>query len=130
MVISNNVALQYDVDGKVTNYKDLQYAPNTTTTFLQDYISFYYNTNEGNLMDKTYMKLREVTLTYSLPSKILGNGFIRTASVSLVGRNLLYFVKDSKNKDVDVDQYAGGQTGSGLQTPTTRRFGININLVF
>jgi TonB-linked SusC/RagA family outer membrane protein len=130
-MISNGVSPQFDpVTGAVLNYKDLQFADNTTKTYLQDYISRYYNTNEGNLMDKWYMKLREVTLTYNIPPKVLGNGFIRNANVSLVGRNLLYFVKDKKNKDVDIDQYAGSQSGSGLQTPTTRRFGININLVF
>lgn len=131
VIISNGVNPQFDaVTGTVLNYKVLQFADNNVKTYLQDYISRYYNTNEGNLMDKWYMKLREVTLTYALPSKLLGNSFIRSANISMVGRNLLYFVKDKRNKDVDIDQYAGGQTGSSLQTPTTRRFGFNINLVF
>lgn len=127
VVVSNGATINYDVDGKVTNYKELEYAPNTTKTFLQDYISFYYNTNEANLIEKTFGKLREVTIGYSLPAAILGNGFIRQASITLVGRNLLYF---SKYKDVDIDQYAGNQSGSGLQTPTTKRFGVNLNLTF
>lgn len=127
VVISNGAAIQYDVDGKVTNYKDLQYAPNTTKTFLQDYISFYYNTNEGNLISKTFAKLREVVIGYTLPQTVLGKSFIRQASVSLVGRNLLYF---SKYKDVDIDQYPGANSSSSLQTPTTKRYGVNINLTF
>jgi hypothetical protein len=79
-----------------------------------------------------------------VPQKFLGsNGVIRSASISLVGRNLLYFFPD-KFKDVDVDQYsqatysvqANGQYTSspsyltGLQTPTTRSYGFNINLTF
>jgi hypothetical protein len=127
VVVSNNVAIQYDVDGKVTNYKDLQYAPNTTKTFLQDYISFYYNTNEGNLISKTFAKLREVVIGYTLPQNLLGKTFIRQASVSLVGRNLLYF---SKYKDVDIDQYPGASSSSSLQTPTTKRYGVNLNITF
>jgi len=31
---------------------------------------------------------------------------------------------------VDIDQYAGGQTSSNLQTPTTRRYGFNLNFTF
>lgn len=128
VVISNGTAIQYDNFGNVTNYKDMQYAPNITATFLQDYISFYYNTNEANLMSKTFAKLREVTLTYNLPSNILGKTFIKQATVSLVGRNLLYFA--AGNKDVDIDQYAGSQTSSSLQTPTAKRYGFNLNITF
>ncbi len=127
VVISNAVPIQYDDMGNVTNYKDMQFAPNTTATFLQDYISFYYNTNEANLIDKTFAKLREVTLTYSLPVSMLQKTFMRNASISLVGRNLLYF---AKYKDVDIDQYAGSQNFSNLQTPTTKRYGVNINITF
>ncbi|HEX2534387.1 MAG TPA: SusC/RagA family TonB-linked outer membrane protein, partial [Chitinophagaceae bacterium] len=128
VVISNGVAPQYDALGNVTNYKDMQYAPNATATYLQDYISFFYNTNEANLISKTFAKLREVTLTYNLPATLFkGRSPFRQASVSLVGRNLLYF---SKYKDVDIDQYAGSQGSSSLQTPTTKRYGINLNVTF
>lgn len=128
VVISNGVAVQYDNLGNVTNYKDMQFAPNQKATYLQDYISFFYNTNEANLISKTFAKLREVTVTYNLPSSIAGNNkTIKSASVSLVGRNLLYF---SQHKDVDIDQYAGSQGASSLQTPTTKRYGINLNLTF
>jgi len=99
---------------------------NTTPTYLQDYISKYYGTDEGNLISKTYAKLREVTIGYNIPAKLLGKSFIRTASITLVGRNLLYF---SKVKDVDIDQYAD-KSYSTLQTPTTRRYGINLNFTF
>lgn len=131
VVVSNNVAITYDpVTGVVTNYKDLQFAANTTKTFVQDYISRYNSTAEGNLMSKTFSKLREVILGYSLPTTWLGKSFIKKAELSFVGRNLLYFVKDKKNKDVDIDKYAGRQTSSDLQSPTTRRYGVNLNVIF
>ncbi len=132
VTVSNGVAIQYDpVTGAVTNYAQLQFAPNTTKTFLQDYISRYYNTFEGNMMSKTYFKLREVVISYNLPSTLFGKSIFKSASVSVVGRNLLYFIKDGERfKDVDIDQYAGSQSGSGLQTPTTRRYGINLNFTF
>ncbi len=127
VVISNGVGIQYDNNGNVTNYKDLQYAPNTTKTYLQDYISFYYNTNEANLISKTFMKLREVVIGYNLPQHLLARTFIRQANISFVGRNLLYF---AKYKDLDIDQYAGDQGSSGLQSPATRRYGVNLNVTF
>ena len=121
---------QYDpVTGQITNYKDLTFAPNTTKTYLQDYISRYNSQAEGNLMSKTFAKLREITLGYTLPSGLLDKTFIRSASISFVARNLFYFA-EKKNKDVDIDQYAGSQTSSSLQSPTVKRFGFNINLVF
>ncbi len=127
VVITNNVPIEYDNLGNVTNYKDLQFGPNTTATFLQDYISFFYNTNEANLISKTFAKLREVTLTYNFPEQWFQKSFIRQMNVSLVGRNLLYF---ADHKDVDIDQYAGSQGSSSLQTPTAKRYGININITF
>ncbi|MGZ5134139.1 MAG: SusC/RagA family TonB-linked outer membrane protein, partial [Flavitalea sp.] len=118
-----------DVTGAITNYKDLVFAPNDTKTFLQDYISRYNSQAEGNLMSKTFSKLREITLGYTLPSSIIGNSFIKSATVSFVGRNLFYFT-DKKHKDVDIDQYAGTQNSSSLQTPTIKRYGFNLNFVF
>ncbi len=129
VVITSGTPVYDPVTGKITNYKDLAFAPNTTKTFLQDYISRYNSQAEGNLMSKTFAKLREITLGYTLPSTLLGNSFIRSASVSFVARNLFYFT-DKKHKDVDIDQYAGSQTSSNLQSPTVKRFGFNVNLVF
>jgi hypothetical protein len=127
VVVSNGVAIKYDSDGKVTNYNELQYAPNTTPTYLQDWISRVYGTNSSYSMSRTYVKLREVVVTYNFPKKLFEGSFVSQASVSLVGRNLLYFAEKS---DIDVEQYAGTNGQSGLQTPTMRRFGFNININF
>jgi TonB-linked SusC/RagA family outer membrane protein len=119
----------HPVTGVITNYKDLEFAPNDIKTFAQDYVSRYNSTAEGNLMSKTFSKLREITLGYSLPAAFFGNSFIRAAAISFVGRNLFYFT-DKKNKDVDIDQYAGSQNSSNLQTPTVKRYGVNLNITF
>lgn len=127
VVVSNGVPIKYDSDGNVTNYAELQYAPNTTPTFIQDYISRYYGTNSSYGISRTYVKLREVVLTYNLPQKFLNNTFIKQANISFVGRNLLYFAERS---DIDIEQYAGTNGQSGLQTPTSRRYGFNLNISF
>jgi len=51
-------------------------------------------------------------------------------SVSFVARNLLYLYGDKRFKDVDLDQYNGEVSQTALQSPTTRRYGVNINVVF
>ena len=127
--ITSGTPIYDPVTGLITNYKDLTFAPNDIKTFLQDYISRYNSTAEGNLMSKTFAKVREITLGYNIPGELLGKSFIRSATVSFVGRNLFYFA-DSKHKDVDIDQYPGSQNSSSLQTPTIKRYGVNINIVF
>ncbi|MFZ6010708.1 MAG: SusC/RagA family TonB-linked outer membrane protein [Bacteroidota bacterium] len=117
-----------DREGNITNVSELTVANNTSATFLQDWISRYYNTNESNLMSRSFAKLREVIISYNLPSTVLERTFIKRASISFIGRNLLYF---AEKKDIDVEQYASySQAGSGLQTPTMRRYGVNLNLTF
>jgi len=121
-----------DVDGNITNLSELQFVPNATPQFLQDYISRRYSPNGGNLISRSYAKLREVVIGYSIPQTLVSRLGIRQASVSLVARNLLYF---AEKKDIDLDQFTGGNVfvgggSSDLQTPTTRRYGINLNLTF
>jgi TonB-linked SusC/RagA family outer membrane protein len=129
VIISEGSPTFSSTTGEITNYDKLKFAPNNIKTYAQDYISRYNSTPEGNLMSKTFSKLREVTLSYNFPSTILQKTFIKQASVSVVGRNLFYFV-DSKHSGVDLDQFTGLAARSDLQTPTMKRFGINLNLTF
>lgn len=117
-----------DREGNITNMNELTFADNTTPTFLQDWISRYYNTNESNIMSRSFAKLREVVISYNLPTNMLDRTFMKRASISFIGRNLLYF---AEKKDIDVEQYASyTQAGSGLQTPTLKRYGVNLNITF
>jgi TonB-linked SusC/RagA family outer membrane protein len=124
--VSNGASINYNSDGFVTNYAELQFKPNETKAFLQDYIARRYGFDGGNIISRTYAKLREVVVGYSLPQAFTSRLGIRQASVSLVARNLLYF---AERKDIDIDQFTSGGR-SDLQTPTTRRYGINLNLTF
>lgn len=136
--ISNSAQIQFDpVTGVITNMKDLQFAPNASVVkYIQDYVSSFFNDFEHTSVSKTYAKLREAVITYSLPPSLFGKRTPFTkVDVSLVGRNLLYFFP-SRFKDMDVDQYMGRTYNNGnnreydLQTPTTRSYGFNINLTF
>jgi hypothetical protein len=125
VVISNGVAIKLDANGKITNYADLQFAPNAAKTYVQDYVGRYYNTNEGNLMSRSFGMLKEVVFGVNLPSKWFGKS-VSGATVSFVGRNLLYF---AEKKDIDLSQYITDGT-SGSQTPSVRSYGVNLNFTF
>jgi len=136
--ISNGATIQYDpITGVITNMAALQFKPNASKAkYIQDYVSSFFNDFEHTSVAKTYGKLREVVLTYSVPTKLLGKKTaISKIDVSLVGRNLLYFFP-SRFHDIDVDQYSGrdiynnNSREPNLQTPTTRSYGINLNIVF
>lgn len=117
-----------DNEGNLTNESELSFsAANANKTFLQDYVSRFYNTNESNVISRSFAKLREIVISYNLPSSMLTKTFINRASVSIVGRNLFYF---AETKDLDIEQYGGGELGSSIQTPTTRRYGVNLNITF
>ena len=120
--------IKYNNNGIISNASELQFATNADKTFLQDWISRYYGTDEGTLHSRTYFKLRELTLTYQIPNNLLKNIGIRQANISLIGRNLGYWAEVT---DLDIDQYANPSTGnSGFQTPTLKRYGVNLNITF
>lgn len=129
--------INYDpTTGVITNGKTLTYKQNKTATgWIQDYVSSFYNDPQHTMVSKTYAKLREVVITYSLPVKLLQKTFINRIDFSLVGRNLLYFFPAAFH-DIDVDQYPGRSQfntitrENNLQTPTTRSYGFNVNVVF
>jgi len=142
-----NEAIQIDPKTEqITNLKDFTQTPNTTATTVQGYVSNMASIPDQDIVKKTYAKLREVALTYEIPQSVFGKRAIfQKATVSFVGRNLLYFFP-GRFKDFDVDQYqtltpqavtlnpnsptpAGAYT-TGLQTPTTRSYGFNVNITF
>lgn len=115
--------------GEITNMKDLTETVNATKSQVQPFVTRMASIPDLDIIKKTYAKLREVTISYNLPENLISDhSFIKAISVSLVGRNLLYFFPD-RYKDVDVDQYTQN-SGSGLQTPTVRNYGFNVNVTF
>lgn len=131
-------------DGAITNYDQLTIVDNDVAVQVQNYVLALGAMNGPWIQSKTHAKLREIVVTYGLPSKYLENSKLEAVNFSFVARNLLYF---ANFKDIDMDQYPGAQLrahagsdegGAGgrssqnprLQSPSVRSFGINLNLVF
>ncbi|PWK28191.1 TonB-linked SusC/RagA family outer membrane protein [Arcicella aurantiaca] len=85
-----------------------------------------------NVMDGSFIKLRQVTLGYTINPKIFGNTPIKAVEVSLVCRNLFTFLKYTDNIDPEAGfspilSYAGIE---GNSLPSTRTYGFNLNVKF
>ena len=83
------------------------------------------------IYDASFVKLREVVFTYSLPSKLLTKTFIKGVSLSVIGSNLWIIHKNLPYADPESGMTAGniqGYTTGSL--PTTRDFSFNIKLNF
>jgi outer membrane receptor protein involved in Fe transport len=82
--------------------------------------------------DASSIRLREMVLSYNLPSSLMKNTPFQGASVSLVGRNLFFIM--NKAQGFDPELAAGAQnTTVGLESfslPSTRQIGVNLNLSF
>lgn len=102
------------------------------TAYMNAYNYFHYEANYDNdawIYDRTYVKLRELSLSYTVPTSLLSKANIglNSASVSFVASNpwLIY----SACPNVDPSE-AGKNWIEGGQAPSTRSFGLTVKLSF
>jgi hypothetical protein len=65
------------------------------TTFLPFSVANPWDFGTPHMFDADYIKLREVSLSYSLPNKLLANTGLDNISVSVYSRNIMLWTKDS-----------------------------------
>jgi hypothetical protein len=87
--------------------------------------------NALHVYDATYVKLRQMSVTYTVPSSVVANWPIGGLAVSLIGRNLAILYKNSPYTDPEAGLTAGNIQGyqSGAY-PAVREFGMNVTLKF
>ncbi len=89
--------------------------------------------NEGSIFDASFVKLREAAITYALPGMLLDRvSFLRAASISIIGRNLAMLYSNHSQVDPEFNVLGGNLQGALSYTtiPSTRSFGVNLNLTF
>lgn len=91
--------------------------------------------HEWSVYDATVIKLREVSLGYTLPKKLFAKTPISSLRVSVTGRNLWFYAPNTpKGTNFDPETNSFGATniqGIELSTaPTVKRYGINLNVTF
>jgi hypothetical protein len=113
---------------------DGQYHTNTTP-----YSPYTYFTSAGlrqesqNLVDASFIKLREARLTYVFPAKWFERTFIGGASFSIYGNNLFIWTpKSNRYVDPEVNS-SGASNAQGFDfsaQPSLRNYGMNLRFTF
>lgn len=117
------------VDGVIDN-GDGTYSPNTIPVNPESYWKAMGDSAPSKFIyDNSYVKCREITLSYNFPEKMLGS-HVKGLSVSFVARNPFIIWKNIPNIDPD-----SGYNTSGLgleygSLPSRRSFGLNVNVKF
>jgi len=106
---------------------------NTTRASAEDYGAFgyLYNPNHAFVYDATYVKLREISLSYTFPASLLKKTFISGITLSAVASNPWIIFKNLPYADPESGLSSGnlqGYTTSSL--PSTRDFGFNLKFSF
>ncbi len=107
------------------------FAPNDVFVTYKDYIRSLHGGTawggtgyEEDILDRTFLKLREVSLTYTFPKQMLAKiGPVKGASISFIGQNVLFWAKEFRYSDPD-----GGN--ENFADPSSRYIGANIKLSF
>ena len=86
--------------------------------------------DRSNVIDKSFVKLRELALTYNLPSKTMEKMPFEGMSISLIGRNLILWTPvDNQYIDPEVTTFGNGigaEYGEFSASPTTRSYGFAL----
>jgi hypothetical protein len=106
---------------------------NTTRVNANKYSGFGYAAlpDKAFVYDASYVKLREVSLSYTIPTTVLKKCFITGATFSLVASNPWIIFKNMPYADPESGLGAGNLQGfSTGSLPSTRDFGFNLKLTF
>jgi TonB-linked SusC/RagA family outer membrane protein len=99
------------------------------------YFDMYLNADELTVYDATLIRLREVSLSYSLPTNLLSNTPFGNISFVLSGQNLWYRAPNfprSTNFDPETSSTGVGP-GRGLELlsgPSSKRYGASVRITF
>lgn len=122
--------------GYVPNTQQVDLNNNAIGTAANRWVRYGFGTlGEENVEDASWVRLRQVRLTYSLPQSLMDNvRGISGVDIALTGRNLLLFTGyrgiDPETNLIGTTQ---GENGFGLDyfnNPNTRGYGVNLTVTF
>ena len=112
---------------------DGSYSKGLNGTGPRDFYKRWYDHNaEQQLVNRSFVKLREAKIGYNFPRKLYSKLPIQNINFSLVGRNLALFTKNNQFDPETAASSGQGLVGGfeNLSLPTTRSFGANLNITF
>ncbi|XMO85203.1 SusC/RagA family TonB-linked outer membrane protein [Algibacter sp. AS12] len=115
------------------------YVENTTPVAFDD-VTAFYNTQQNaaveqdHIIDKTFIRLRDVSLSYSFPSKVIDQLNLTNLTFTIYGKNLfLWTPADNTYVDPETTSYGRGirsEFGEFAANPSQRAYGGSIKLTF
>src|SRR5690606_38729188 len=119
----------------VVKQADGSFVPNTTRVAASLYYNDYYKISnaETNIVDASFLKIREIRLAYTLPASLVSRARLSNASIALWGRDLFNFTKSFPGFDPEGGNLNDGTLTPGVelfQFPSTRSLGINLSFGF
>ncbi|RHU27083.1 TonB-dependent receptor [Parabacteroides sp. TM07-1AC] len=87
--------------------------------------SSWTNSSDRFLVDRSYLRLKNITFSYNLPKTILNTLTLKDASIFFQAENMLTF---TKQQGLDPEQTVGGSTYYRYPAMKTISFGINVKL--
>jgi TonB-linked SusC/RagA family outer membrane protein len=121
-----------DQDGNSQTWNIAPNDPNNEgLVTVQDYYGRLSSIAEYFVQDASFIKLREVSLGYQFPQRLIAQTPLSGASISFVGRNLWLIYSETDN--IDPESTYNTSNGQGLEwfgVPKTKTFGLNLNLKF
>jgi len=136
-LIPNSVKLVSEASGT----KPAVYAENDIPLSTSAGVLNYWNYSTANkgmesnaVLDRSYFKVREIAISYSLPKKILAKTPVSGLSLSIIGSNLFMWTA-AKNNYVDPEVTNWGndlvsELGEFNAAPSVRTFGGSIKITF
>lgn len=115
------------------------FVENTTAVQYEDVTAFYNASQnqaiEGeHIIDKTFVRLRDVVLSYSLPSKLIDQAGLTSLVFSIYGKNLaMWTPSGNPYVDPETTTYGRGirsEFGEFATNPSQRSFGGSIKFSF
>lgn len=89
--------------------------------------------SEEMLNDGSYIAMRELSLRYQLPAKLIPTKAIRNASIGAYGRNLFYFQRKTDGFSPEASAFNTSNSSIGIEStslPMLRNIGMNLTLGF
>jgi len=127
------------IPNSVVDNGDGTYSENTTPISFEAVTDFWNTQNnpgveQGHVIDKTFVRLRDLSLTYNLPSKIFRNSGISGMQFSVYGKNLALWTPD-ENPYIDPELSTFGSSllseqGEFGANPSQRAYGATLKLTF
>lgn len=123
-VVSGTV--EYNADQTIKSDNRV-YAPNDIGVSYESYSRSYWGRNATSVFDMTFLKVREISLGYTLPKNIAQKVKLKNVQLALTAQNVFLWSKEFKYEDPDSDY---DTLPDWFISPSERLIGFNVKFDF